>query len=84
MPCFFYLHFLIEIIIILLIIDRGDIKRKRWHFAVSIFLIGVGALHAQGIAIGPHLGIHKSKDADGSKLMGGVAFRLTIGLFFGL
>ncbi len=36
------------------------------------------ALHAQGIGIGPQLGIHKAVDAEGSELMGGVALRIKL------
>ena len=51
---------------------------KRPIVTILIILIGSMALHAQGIGIGPILGIHKSADAEGSTLMGGVALRLKL------
>lgn len=51
---------------------------------ILIILISSIALQAQGIGIGPVLGIHRSEDAEGSTLMGGVALRLKLSPVLGV
>jgi|GEM_PF-3676912 len=51
---------------------------RRPIVTILIILLGSMTLHAQGIGIGPILGIHKSADVEGNTLMGGVALRLKL------
>ncbi len=51
---------------------------KKTTLMIVAFILIASFVHAQGIGIGPILGIHKAADADDSQLMGGAALRLKL------
>jgi opacity protein-like surface antigen len=58
--------------------------RKIGLILVMLSLLFCISLHAQGIGIGPQIGIHKSGDAEGSNIMGGVAVRIKLSPALGI
>ena len=58
--------------------------KTAFGLCMLLLLFASSELHSQSVHFGPELGIYNATDADGSRLMGGIALRIRMSRLFGI